>query len=78
MIRHIYGASWTSWSELAKVSDIPTKLSQLTDDIGANGGSFTQHIQDKMPHEFTKGGIAYKCGFELTSTGGLAFVYEPK
>jgi len=77
MIRHIYGSTWTSWSELAKVSDMPTKLSQLTDDIGANGGSFTKHIEDKMPHQFVKDGITYNYGFELSSTG-LAFVYEPK
>lgn len=53
MIRHIYGASWTSWVELESIAgaqtkataaetnakaSIPTKLSQLQNDIGAGGG----------------------------------------
>lgn len=32
------GTAWSSWVRLAKISDIPTKLSQLQNDIGAGGG----------------------------------------
>jgi hypothetical protein len=32
------GSSWSPWVKLAKISDIPTKLSQLENDIGAGGG----------------------------------------
>lgn len=33
--------SWTEWRALATIKDIPTKLSDLTNDIGVGGGSAT-------------------------------------
>lgn len=36
-LRLSVGSTWGSWSKLAKVSDIPTKLSDLLDDIGIAG-----------------------------------------
>lgn len=53
MIRHVYGGSWTTWVEVESIAGaqskanqaetnakaaIPTKLSQLANDIGAGGG----------------------------------------
>ncbi|GCD13132.1 hyaluronate lyase N-terminal domain-containing protein [Clostridium tagluense] len=32
------GSAWSVWLKIAKSTDIPTKLSQLTNDIGAGGG----------------------------------------
>lgn len=32
------GTAWSAWVKLAKTTDIPTKMSQLENDIGAGGG----------------------------------------
>lgn len=37
-IRDWNGTTWSQWTRIAKISDIPTKLSQLENDIGAGGG----------------------------------------
>ena len=69
-------SSWGTWDKLAKESDIPTKLSQLSDDIGANGGSFTEHIDDELPHKFTRSNTTYNYGLALNANGKVVFKYE--
>ena len=52
----------------------------LIDAIDANAASkgvLTPHLNEAMPHKFTKGGVTYKYGFSVNDAmDGLAFNYE--
>jgi hypothetical protein len=49
---------WENWIEVAKILDIPTKLSQLTNDIGAGGIKIT--VDSTAPTSTAAGDFWYK------------------
>lgn len=53
-------------AEINAKADIPTKLSQLSNDIGAGG-------RDNV---FIKDGVSYNWNLKVNDAGGLVFVYE--
>ncbi|GAB6169703.1 hypothetical protein JCM1393_21630 [Clostridium carnis] len=43
------GTVWSSWIKLAKVTDIPTKLSQITNDVGFTKNALIQTVANTAP-----------------------------
>lgn len=47
--RRLQGSTWSAWEELAKVNQVPTKLSDLTNDMGFTKNALIQTVSNTAP-----------------------------